>query len=427
MSLPWRSQTEIVRTLLTSAEACRELHGVLKGEHFQNPALGRVADIAIRLGADQGVPATEGQVQAALASDEELVQSSALSALAESMNAQAPPVPWAVESGRHMAAWAELSRLSAEAPAYGEKMAFDAFSEEARRIAAIATGAGNSTTGLGDVEGRHSPSRILGIKTGVHRLDLCLGGGGWLPGQLILILGPDGGGKTHATVSFGTAALQAGAKVHHTTLEVEERELRGRYDRAIARVGSDQFFVRLPEVKEKIDEAEKRLTILEAVDRPMGVAALEAEILRLGPDAKPDLLIVDSGYLLSTGHDYQGEGAAQAQRNDLSALHQRLRIVGQRLRCPVITPFQCNREGLKKMYGSRQGEERDVITRGDMADALSVSRHADIVLSLNQNFHEYAAKTGRLWLDKARGGIQFQEIGCKFNWSMSLITDVTEG
>lgn len=418
---------EIVRCLLSSAEACRELHGVLTEQHFDNPALGRVATIALKLAVEQGSPATEGQVQAELGREEALVQASALQALAECLTGQVPPATWAVETGRHMAASADLHSLSVLATGFAEKGEFDRFAEEARKVAATASGGGSSTVGLGDVEARHSPDTLRGIKTGVNRLDLCLRGFGWLPGQLILVLGPDGGGKTHAAISFGTAALQAGLRVHHTTLEVEESECRARYDRSISGIDSEHFWVRLPEVKEKLDAAEKRLTILEAVDRPMGVPGLEAEILRLGPEAKPDLIIVDSGYLLSTGHEYQGEGAAQAHRNDLSGLHQRLRIMGQRLRCPVLTPFQANREGLKKMYGSRQGEERDVITRADMADALSVSRHCDIVVSLNQNYHEYAAGTGRLWIDKARGGKQFQEIGCRFRWDMSRIIDITEG
>jgi hypothetical protein len=208
---------------------------------------------------------------------------------------------------------------------------------------------------------------------------------------------------------------------------MDAEETRARYDRAIAGVGSDDFWVRLPSIKPTLDDAHGRLTILEAVDRPLTVSAWEAEVLRLPKERRPDLLIVDSGYLMSAGEDFRGDGAAQAQRNALSLLHQKLRISAQRIGCPVITPFQANREGLKKMYGASKGEERDVLTRGDMADALSVSRHCDVVLSLNQNFHEYAAGTGRIWVDKARGGKQFEEIPCKFKWGMSRVTDLQEG
>ena len=80
--IPWGSQIEIVRSLLSSAEPCRELHGVLRADHFANMALGLVAETAIRLAVAQGSPATEGQVQEAVAGAEPLVRDSALSALA---------------------------------------------------------------------------------------------------------------------------------------------------------------------------------------------------------------------------------------------------------------------------------------------------------------------------------------------------------
>ena len=419
--LPWRSQIEIVRALLDSVEVCRELHGVLRADHFGNPALGLVAEVAIRLGTAQGAPATEGQVQAQLETSP--LRDSALGALAEALAAQSPPAPWAIEEGRRVAASAELARLAALVPAYTERADFDGFLEETRKVAALASGGGDSVTGLGEVEARHSPDLVVGLSTGVRKLDSCLRGGGWLPGQLILILGPDGGGKSHAAISFGTAALLAGLRVHDTTLEMDEGERHARYDRAITGIGSNEFWVRLPEVKAELDRVEKRLTILEAVDRPLTVSGLEAEILRLSE--KPDLLIVDSGYLLASGME-RGATESAIMRHDLASTHQRLRIMGQRVGAPVITPFQANREGFKMMQNSRGGSGSDHITRGEMADALEVSRHADIVISVNQGPHEYSRGHGRLWVDKARGGRQFQEIPCLFSWDRSRIRDREE-
>ena len=131
----------------------------------------------------------------------------------------------------------------------------------------------------------------------INRL-LC---GGLGQGDLGMIAGGPGGGKSWALVALGAQAVKLGYTVIHYTLELSEKYVGRRYDAFFTQIPVNNIVQHKDKVEEIIPKIPGKLVIKEF---PMGKATIhtiESHIRKCQDlDIKPDLVIIDYVDLLGT-------------------------------------------------------------------------------------------------------------------------------
>jgi len=136
------------------------------------------------------------------------------------------------------------------------------------------------------------------VRTGFRGLDRVLGGG-LRPGELGLIVGPPGRGKTAVMVNLAVGAMIARKSVLYFILEGDKEDLAVRVDMRLSRVIKDELMQRQAEVKDFVSFFHKtfksRLVIKQYGTETATVAELDQYLnyLRIAEGWEPDLIIVD--------------------------------------------------------------------------------------------------------------------------------------
>ena len=416
--IPWKAQLELVRGLLASPEACRELLGVLQPQHFEGGgAVGFIAQaIMDGLKVYKTIP-TEGQIQEALAKLPDKLRGNALQLLPEVLEAQVPPVEWIVQTGRHLAARSELLELGTEIRAMADGHQYQAVLDRARGAARLASPAGEMTRGAGTIEDILARQQSVGVvvPTLIGPLDNALGGG-LKKGAMGHVLGKKGGGKSHVLVHLGASALELGLSVLHVPLEMSERDTRGRYDRRLLRSYGSQVPERLGDDRARmaLQAAQDRLTIVEAAKRRLTIHGIEAAIDKM--ETPPDLVVIDYLQLITLATT-NGQGDPTAARAAaLGTLSQDLHNLAQDRNVALWTAYQANRSGIITAKG--QGEVLDITA---YAESIAAAWAASVVVSINQNALEATERTGRLHLAENRDGPSLVTIPVNMDWRMSRV------
>jgi len=164
--------------------------------------------------------------------------------------------------------------------------------------------------------------------------------GGMKKGDLVLVLGPTGGGKTTFLTNLACNVFGEGYKILFVTLEVPLRRMRSRFHARL--LGMD--YMRLLRYEVDPDRYRENLQNLLAhkgeisiVDLPPGTTG--PQIGSLVAQENPDLVFIDYIGLMNSVKNYNDDWQEQQQvANDLKALARRHEIV-------VVTAAQLNREG----------------------------------------------------------------------------------
>lgn len=228
------------------------------------------------------------------------------------------------------------------------------------------------------------------VSTGIDKLDEVLDGG-MSPGELCVFLGPPGRGKTTALINIGVGALLRGLTVFHVTLEISDRKIARRYDMRI----SGRTFLSLKTDPERIHNPLLKLRkngcdlIIKdwsmespTVDDLYGV--IISYQARMGK--KMDIVIVDYGDLLGASHSHKDSRFA------LEEIYTELRRLAVKLKVPLYTASQSNRESLNKM----------LVGMKDVAESFGKVKVADVVIGICQTPEEDEDKLVRLFIAKSR-------------------------
>lgn len=266
---------------------------------------------------------------------------------------------------------------------------------------------------VGVVE-RHRPDRgstgFLIAPTGIPSLDLTLEGG-LRGGELGLIYGYTGLGKTHFVCSFGAHTLRSGGKVLHITCELSDLLTARRYDRCLTgltteeiRTGPDTY---MRAWKESCNpESLKVYGFPRYSLSPSGVT----DLLKRAMDRWQDrcLVIVDYGSILRPDH-------ADSRHQEVGKIHESLSRLAQEHQVPVWTPFQTNRQ---VFFNNDSGETR-LEHAGESYEAF---QHADIILALSQSRQDEQNKHIRLKSVKMR---EASKMSCivEVDWSRTQIRE----
>jgi replicative DNA helicase len=214
--------------------------------------------------------------------------------------------------------------------------------------------------------------------------------GGLGNGDLGLVFGNPGGGKSWTLVALGGFAVQMGYNVIHYTLELSEAYTGRRYDAFFTGTPVDQLEKHKEHVETLTAELPGELIIREF---PMGkttIGTIEAHINKVKDlGIEPDLILIDYIDLLSTRKrnvDRKGE---------IDDIYTSTKGLARELNIPIWSVSQVNRAGAKD----------DIIEGDKAAGSYDKMMITDLSMSLSRKKEDKVNGTGRLHIMKNRYGM----------------------
>ena len=213
--------------------------------------------------------------------------------------------------------------------------------------------------------------------------------GGLGQGDLGLIAGGPGGGKSWALVALGAQAVKMGYTVVHYTLELNEKYVGRRYDACFTEISVSEIMEYRDEVKEKIENLRGGLYIREYPAGQATVNTLHAHLEKCKQqNIDPDLVIIDYADLMTSK-------SSKEKRDKLDDIFTGLRGLATEMKLPIWTASQVNRSGA-----------REEIIQGDrIAESYSKMMITDFAMSLSRNAEDKENGTGRWHIMKNRYGV----------------------
>lgn len=246
------------------------------------------------------------------------------------------------------------------------------------------------------------------ITTGIPDLDV-ITTGGISKGQLALILGGTGRGKSVFLSWLGRAAVLTGKRVLYVTLELSQKHIAARYDSLFAQVEISHLKDHAEEVLRKISPVAtsfksygRMLTIKHWPADGATVPTLAAFLQQLSANGMmPDMVIIDYLDLLASHRRYNSE------HMETNAITKALVGMAAEYNVAIYTASQLNRSGMS----AETPEE------SSMAGYIGKQYHADMVWAIGQTNEERTKKKLRIVVLKNRNGEAGRVIPLSTNYS----------
>jgi len=242
-----------------------------------------------------------------------------------------------------------------------------------------------------DIEARFVKTQRITCPTGLKQIDAKdVLNGGLARGELGIIVGSTGGGKSHFLVSVGAEALRVGKNVVHYTFELSETNVGIRYDSNLCNIPSGDVV----ENKETVSNFYKdnklgRLIIKEYPTGTASVQTIRNHIEKLSLKGfMPSLIIIDYADIMRSSRTFD------SLRHELKLVYEELRNLSMELNLPIWSASQANREAANS----------DVVGLENMSEAYGKAMVADVILSISRKASEKAEGTGRIFVAKNRAG-----------------------
>lgn len=215
--------------------------------------------------------------------------------------------------------------------------------------------------------------------------------GGFGPGDLGIVFGNPGGGKSWTMVAIAAHAVKLGYKVNYYTLELGEDYVGKRFDCYFTGYSIDEVNKHRKEVQAHVDSLKGKLIVKEYAPKSATVNTIKSHVQKcIDMDHKPDMIIIDYvDYLRAPS-----KGKFSERKDEIDDVFIATKGLAKELKVPILTPSQVNRMGAK-----------DSVIEGDKAagsyDKMMV---ADICLSLSRQKEDKVLGTGRVHVMKNRYG-----------------------
>ena len=214
--------------------------------------------------------------------------------------------------------------------------------------------------------------------------------GGLGNGDLGLIFGNPGGGKSWTLVALGGHAVKLGYNVIHYTLELSESYTGRRYDAFFTNVPVDKLETNKEKVTDTIPDIPGELIIKEY---PMGkttISTIESHINKVKTlGIEPDLIIIDYIDLLST------KKKTADRKGEIDDIYTSTKGLARELNIPIWSVSQVNRAGAKE----------NVIEGDKAAGSYDKMMITDLSISLSRKKEDKVNGTGRFHIMKNRYGM----------------------
>ena len=239
-----------------------------------------------------------------------------------------------------------------------------------------------------DTESRYREDHRMIVPTPWNKINTLIQGGVG-NGDLALIFGNPGGGKSWTLVALGGHAVKLGYNVIHYTLELSESYTGRRYDAYFTGIPVDQLDINKDRVESALADLKGELIIREF---PMGkttITTIENHIKKVRDmGIEPDLILIDYIDLLSS------RSKRADRKEEIDDIYVSTKGLARELNLPIWSVSQVNRAGAK-----------DNVIEGDKAaGSYNKIMISDICMSLSRKKEDKVDGTGRFHVMKNRYG-----------------------
>lgn len=202
-------------------------------------------------------------------------------------------------------------------------------------------------------------------------------------GELCVLAGRPGDGKSALALQFATACVKAGQTALLFSLEMSEAEVLARL--AVQSARSDKQGDTVPE----LDRIARQAYSIHDVRSAHTVAQIESRARLTAATGRLGLIIIDYLQLIAPPADLKGANREQ----QVSALSRRFKLLAGELRCPVLLLSQLNR--------SSEKEDREP-RLSDLRESGAIEQDADAVWLLHRDNPTDAGNTVAVKLIQAK-------------------------
>ena len=243
-------------------------------------------------------------------------------------------------------------------------------------------------------EAERDGTKTMGIPSGIGDLDRWTNG--WRPGNLVVVTGPSGGGKTTMMVGFAMEAAKRKHKALFLSLEMSATEIVRKATAYISGVptGHDAVPAMTPQRWE--DEYDGLNTLAGypflVKDTPgITIGGVAEAIRKESAKGHVDLVVVDYlGAMTPEGGGNRNESRA----NQIGNITRTLKALAGQMKCAIILGAQLNRE-------AGMSEEPQL---RHLKDSSNVEQDANMVLMLHDQADKLRPTARTLFLRKNRNG-----------------------
>jgi replicative DNA helicase len=225
--------------------------------------------------------------------------------------------------------------------------------------------------------------------------------GGFGAGDLGIVFGNPGGGKSWMMVAMAAHAVKMGYNVIYYTLELGQDYVGKRFDCYFTGHSIEEVQHHRSEVESIVEGLAGKLVVKEYPPKAASVSTLKAHIQKcIDADIKPDMVVIDYiDYLRPPSKKFT------ERKDEIDDMYVACKGMAKEFKIVVLSPSQVNRMGAK-----------DDIIEGDKAagsyDKIMV---ADFCLSLSRKKEDKVHGTGRVHVMKNRYGMDGMTFGAKID------------
>lgn len=240
-------------------------------------------------------------------------------------------------------------------------------------------------------EAERDGTKTMGIPSGIGDLDrLC---NGWRAGNLMVVSGATGGGKTTLKINFAVAALKRKYKTMFLGMEMGESEIVGKFVACISGVatGHPDLRAMTPAKWDAEYEGINTLAGYPLIVRSVPGITLSgiAEMIhKENTKGQVGLVIVDYLQLMGT----EGSNRNESRATQIGAITRGLKALAGQAKCAIILSSQLNR--------GTDGEPQ----LKDLKESSSIEQDANIVLMIHDPQDKANPASRTLFIRKNRNG-----------------------
>jgi hypothetical protein len=212
--------------------------------------------------------------------------------------------------------------------------------------------------------------------------------GGLGNGDLGLIVGGPGGGKSWTLISLGKYAVEQGYTVIHYTLELSDIYVGRRYDAAFSQIPVSQIMDNKDKVRESLSNVKGNLYIKAYHTNNATVGTIRSHVQKcMSQGIEPDMIIVDYADLLDSKK-------GRERKDKIDEIYKDLRGLANELNVLVWSASQVN----------RAGAHDDQVEGDKIAGSYDKMGIIDFGMSLSRKKDDKVNGTGRWHVMKNRYG-----------------------
>ena len=382
-------QVKVLSSLLKHKEFLQNIHDILEEEYFDNPAhkwiVEEILKYHYKFHTTPSLDALQVEVKKI---DNEVLKVSVIEQLKEAYKASNEDQEYVEQEFANFCKNQQLKKALLSSVDLLEKGQYD----DIRYLIDSALKAGMDKN-LGheyekDTESRYRAEDRNPIPTPwPHVNEMLQGGLG--AGDVGIIFGNPGGGKSWMLTALGAMPVSLGYTVAHYTLELSEGYMGRRYDATFTGIRVQDLGLHRQEVNEMVNGLKGKLIIKEFSMGKASISSIEAHIQKMTDlGTRPDLIIIDYVDLLKS------KRKSIDRKDEIDDIYISTKALARDLKLPIWTVSQVNRAGAKD----------DVIEGDKAAGSYNKIMIADFAMSLSRKRLDKVNGTGRCHIMKNRYG-----------------------